>query len=66
MISRTIICSAFVLLTSPVGAHALARGSYKGGVRLWPDSVCDEYAKAAGPSDDAAEETTGAEPASAE
>jgi multicomponent Na+:H+ antiporter subunit G len=54
MISRTIICAAFVLLTSPVGAHALARGAYKGGVPLWPGSVCDEYRKA--------DSDTGAEP----
>ena len=43
MLSRTIICAVFVLLTSPVGAHALARGAHRGGVKLWPQSVCDKY-----------------------
>ncbi len=43
MISRTVLCAAFILLTSPVGAHALARGSHRGGVKLWPGSVCDRY-----------------------
>lgn len=33
----------FVLLTSPVGAHALARGAHIFGVRLWEKSVVDHY-----------------------
>ncbi len=40
---RAILCAVFVLLTSPVGAHALARGSHLGGVRLWEGSVVDKY-----------------------
>ena len=43
MISRAVICAVFVLLTSPVGAHALARGSHLAGVRLWQESVMDKY-----------------------
>jgi len=43
MIARTILCVIFVLLTSPVGAHALARGAYKGGVKLCEQSVVDKY-----------------------
>ena len=39
-----LLCAAFVLLTTPVGAHALARGSHRGGVELWEGSVTDEYA----------------------
>jgi multicomponent Na+:H+ antiporter subunit G len=35
----------FVLLTSPVGAHALARGAHIFGVQLWKKSVCDQYQK---------------------
>ena len=38
-----ILCAVFVLLTSPVGAHALARGSHLGGVKLWAKSVVDKY-----------------------
>jgi multicomponent Na+:H+ antiporter subunit G len=66
MISRTIICAAFVLLTSPVGAHALARGAYKGGVRLWPDSVCDEYASADDAPVEGAADESAPEPSPAE
>ena len=43
MIARSILCTLCVLLTSPVGAHALARGSHLGGVRLWEGSVADKY-----------------------
>jgi len=35
----------FVLLTSPVGAHALARGAHIFGVKLWGKSVVDQYKK---------------------
>ncbi len=40
---RAIICAIFVLLTSPVAAHALARGAHLGGVKLWEKSVEDRY-----------------------
>ncbi|RKZ31343.1 Na+/H+ antiporter subunit G [bacterium] len=40
---KAVICMVFVLLTSPTSAHALARGSHKAGVPLWPDSVTDKY-----------------------
>ena len=33
----------FVLLTSPVGAHALARGAHLFGVPLWDKSKVDQY-----------------------
>lgn len=35
----------FVLLTSPVGAHALARGAHIFGVPLWDKKVIDRYAE---------------------
>ncbi len=35
----------FVLLTSPVGAHALARGAHIFGVKLWDKSIVDHYAE---------------------
>jgi len=40
---RALIGIPFLLLTSPVGAHALARGAYQTGIRLWEGSVLDEY-----------------------
>lgn len=41
---KALLCAAFILLTSPVGAHALARGAYRSGVPLCDRSVVDEYA----------------------
>lgn len=38
-----LVCAAFILLTSPVGAHAIARGAYRSGVHLWEGSVVDRY-----------------------
>jgi multicomponent Na+:H+ antiporter subunit G len=40
---RALLCAVFVLLTSPVAAHALARGSHLGGFKLWEKSVVDKY-----------------------
>jgi len=41
---KAIFCAAFVLLTSPVGAHAICRGAYISGVPLWAGSVEDAFA----------------------
>ena len=38
---KAILCAAFILLTSPVGAHAICRGAYISGVPLWHGSVED-------------------------
>ena len=40
---KALLCIVFLLLTSPVSAHALARSSHKAGVKLWEGSVCDDY-----------------------
>jgi len=40
--TKGIICAVFILLTSPVGAHAIARGAYRSGVKLWKGSVEDK------------------------
>lgn len=39
---KALLCGAFVLLTSPTAAHALARGAYRAGIRPSP-SVVDRY-----------------------
>jgi len=44
---KAIICAAFVLLTSPVGAHAICRGAYLSGVPLWDGSVEDAFVERA-------------------
>ncbi|OGX19867.1 MAG: Na+/H+ antiporter subunit G [Omnitrophica WOR_2 bacterium RBG_13_44_8b] len=40
---KAILCIIFIVLTAPVSAHALARGAHKSGVKLWKESVCDQY-----------------------
>ncbi len=40
---KALIGIPFLLLTSPVGAHALARGAHIFGVKLWKNSVIDKY-----------------------
>jgi len=40
---KALLCAVFVILTSPVGAHALARGAHLSGVPLWDKSVVDKY-----------------------
>lgn len=40
---KGLICIAFILITSPTGAHALARAAHRSGVELWEKSVVDRY-----------------------
>jgi multicomponent Na+:H+ antiporter subunit G len=40
---KALLAIPFVLLTSPVGAHALARGAHLFGVKLWANSTVDHY-----------------------
>jgi multicomponent Na+:H+ antiporter subunit G len=42
---KALVGIPFLLLTSPVGAHALARGAHIFGVKLWKKSVVDQYQK---------------------
>ena len=42
---KALLCAVFVLLTSPVGAHALARAAHLAGIKLWEGSVVDTYAE---------------------
>ena len=39
---KCLIIALFVLFTNPISAHALARASYKSGVKLWDKSVVDK------------------------
>ncbi|MBN1844774.1 MAG: Na+/H+ antiporter subunit G [Sedimentisphaerales bacterium] len=41
--AKALLGAVFILLTSPVGAHAIARGAHHSGVRLWEGSVQDAY-----------------------
>ena len=40
---KALVCAVFILLTSPVGAHAVCRGAYLSGVPLWEGSVEDAF-----------------------
>jgi len=40
---KALLCAIFVILSSPVGAHAIARGAHISGVQLWKGSVVDKY-----------------------
>lgn len=44
------LCLAFVLVTSPTAAHALARAAHRSGVALCEGSVIDRYAEDTGKS----------------
>jgi multicomponent Na+:H+ antiporter subunit G len=43
MAAKAIICAVFIMITSPTAAHAIAKGSYESGVKLWENSVVDKY-----------------------
>lgn len=40
---KALVCALFVLVTMPVAAHALARGSLVFGVKLWKGTVKDQF-----------------------
>jgi multicomponent Na+:H+ antiporter subunit G len=40
---KALLCMAFILLTAPVSAHALARASYRSGVKPYSGTVVDQY-----------------------
>lgn len=42
---KCLMCMIFLLLTSPVAAHAVARGAHRAGVKLCKGSVVDRYAE---------------------
>ncbi len=48
MAAKAIICAVFILVTSPTAAHAIAKGAYASGVKLWEKTVVDKYAERAG------------------
>ena len=41
--AKALICAVFILITSPTAAHAIAKGAYASGVKLWENSVVDKY-----------------------
>ena len=42
---KAILCLVFILITSPTAAHAISKGAYHSGVKLWKKSVVDQYSE---------------------
>lgn len=42
---KALLCIIFLILTSPVAAHAIARAAHRAQVKLCPESVIDRYAE---------------------
>ncbi len=42
---KALICGAVLLLTSPVAAHALMKGSLHFGTKMWSGTILDQYGK---------------------
>lgn len=40
---KALVCAFFILLTMPVAAHALSRGSLSFGIKMWHKSTIDKY-----------------------
>ena len=40
---KALLCMLFLILTSPVSAHALAKAAHRSGVKLYEGSVVDRY-----------------------
>lgn len=40
---KALLCMVFIILTSPVSAHALARGAYRSGTKPCKETVYDDY-----------------------
>jgi len=42
---KSLLCAVFLVLTAPVAAHAISRGSHRAGFRPWEGTVMDAYAE---------------------
>ena len=40
---KAMLCITFILITSPTAAHALARAARVSGIKLWENSVVDQF-----------------------
>ena len=40
---KAILAIAFVVMSSPTGAHAIAHAAHHSGIKLWKKSVVDRY-----------------------
>ncbi len=42
---KALLCTVFILLTSPVSAHAIAKAAHKAGIKLTDKTIIDLYQK---------------------
>jgi len=42
---KALLAIVFLVLASPVAAHAVSRGAHRAGIKLWDKSVIDSYAE---------------------
>ena len=40
---KAVLCVVFILITSPTAAHALAHAARVSGIKLWEESVVDQF-----------------------
>jgi multicomponent Na+:H+ antiporter subunit G len=40
---KILVCTAFLIFTAPVAAHALLRGAHSSGVKMCKESIVDQY-----------------------
>ena len=40
---KAILCAIFILLTSPVSAHAIARAAHRADIKLCDETIVDRY-----------------------
>ena len=49
---KTLIIAMFILISNPISSHALARGSYRSGIKMWQKEDIDAYNKVVETSDE--------------
>jgi len=49
---KTLIIAMFILISNPISSHALARGSYRSGIKMWQKEDIDAYKKVVETSDE--------------
>ena len=59
-IIRVVSIGAFILLTTPVSAHVIARAAYRAEIPLWDGTVLDERRRATGKASQASPGDAGA------
>ena len=42
---KALLCALFILITMPVAAHALSRGSLIFGIKMWKETKLDKFGK---------------------